>query len=104
MANDDFAHSSDTNVDVAPVAKSEVAAEGRNPARVTDKDAASIGVRDIVRLIQMEAREIARIDDAPLAPLPTDVRVARLERRSQELEWCVYALLGLFFVAWLLRR
>jgi hypothetical protein len=53
----------------------------------------------------MEARELSRIDEAPiLAPLPVDVRVARLERRSQELEWCVYALLGLFFVAWLLRR
>jgi hypothetical protein len=49
-----------------------------------------------------------RLIDGPreLAPAlaPPEVRLARLESKSRELEWALYVMLGLFLAMWLLRR
>lgn len=100
MANDDSLDARNPDVDVAAVAEKEVAGEGRGVVKLAERDPASVSVKDLIRLLH-DARDTALI---PVEPLPTDVRIARLERRSVELEWVVYGLLGLFFAMWLLRR
>ena len=120
MANDDTSDDRNHRVDPNPVAKEEIGiserlaqhdptAFGRAVAARSAESASrpvALGLeasRTIARIIESE---LARFDDPlpTLAPLPTDVRLARLERDNSDLKYAVYALFGLFFFLWLVRR
>ena len=97
MANDDTADVGNPGIDAHPVAKEKGVAESRLdqlPGRAT----LAVSLTDLMRLFDGE-RELA-----PLAVAPPEVRLARLESKSRELEWAVYVMLGLFLALWLLRR
>lgn len=51
-----------------------------------------------------EELQVIRPTSLDLVPIPPDVRLARLERKTVEMEWVVYGMLGLFLALFLLRR
>lgn len=97
MANDDTSDVGDTGKHVDTVAQEKGVA--RAATDVSGRATLAVSLTDLMRLLDGE-RELAPI-------LPTaapEVRLARLERRSTEMEWVVYGLLGVFLMLFLLRR
>lgn len=100
MANDDTSHGGDSNQHVDTIAKEERVAQS---VGVAAAGRATLALR-IADVLRAELQTLPVGEEPALMPLPTDVRLARLERSNAELQYVVYGLLGLFFILFLLRR
>ena len=104
MANDDITHAGDSGIDAHTVAEEEGIA-GRRVDFGRARDATPVGLVALKELVAGLHEELAVIRPSlDITPAPPDVRLARLERKTVEMEWVVYGMLGLFLALFLLRR